>query len=185
VSQNNKYLEGLIMGDQKIIALIYEEFKPTVHQWVLKNSGSTADADDVFHNSLISLLTNYSEVKVDFKALLVRICKNKWIDELRKKSKTNEVSLDEIGHDVFENAESEAFENAQLEDLRFQLMEEALLELSETCRKLLLMIKGGTKALEIARTLNMTNANTVYRRKFACMETWKKKVSSNPLFKNL
>jgi len=185
VSQKNQYLEGLKRGDQKVIALIYEEFKPTVRIWILNNSGSQQDADDVFHNSLISLLTNYSEVKVDFKALLIRICKNKWIDELRKKSKTNQVSLEVISHDNFDSTESEAFENAHLDELRFQLMEDALLELTETCRKLLLMIREGIKIPEIASALNMSNANTVYRRKFACMETWKKKVSLNPLFKAL
>jgi len=73
---DQKYIDALIKGDCK--------------KFVLKNSGSVGDATDVFQETLIAVLSKVKTkpfvLTVPLGAYLYRVYKNKWIDELRKKT---------------------------------------------------------------------------------------------------
>ncbi|NNL91832.1 MAG: sigma-70 family RNA polymerase sigma factor [Saprospiraceae bacterium] len=173
------FIEALQKGDSKKINEIYNSYFPIVRSIVLKNNGSVSEARDIFQEALIAILVNYKDVNIDFKNLLLRISKNKWIDQLRSRKIKSEIDI------VVENDQSieDTLIQKEKEDQQFTILENNLNKLSELCQQLLQLIKKGTPVEEIVEKLNMTNANTIYRRKFACMKKWKELVANDPQYK--
>lgn len=180
---SEEYIKGLIQGDRRTISAIYSEIKPIVKSWVLNNSGSEQDADDVFHQSLEALLINYTDIKVDFKALVIRIAQNKWIDQLRKSKKEFQFKQSNASGESFSPSEENKIIEAEKEDMKFQILEQSFLKLSDLCQKLISLLKADYPLEEIIERLEMTDKNTLYRRKFACMKRWKEHLKEDPQFK--
>ena len=53
MDETEKYLNGLIHNDRKVVASIYEAFFSKVKSFVLNNKGEEEDVQDVFHDSLM------------------------------------------------------------------------------------------------------------------------------------
>ena len=64
-------------------------------------------------------------------------------------------------------------EAVEEEQIRQRKLDAAFSELSELCQKLLRLLVSGVSSTEAAAQLGMANANTVYRRKNACVGRWK------------
>ncbi|MEL7163088.1 MAG: hypothetical protein AAFN92_20175, partial [Bacteroidota bacterium] len=64
----------------------------------------------------------------------------------------------------------ERWEDDHLEKRR---LDQTLAQLSDTCQKLLRLLGRGVSPAEAAERLEMSNANTVYRRKNACLSRWR------------
>ena len=75
----------------KVSQKLYAYF-PVIKKLVLKNNGSTADAEDVFQDALIILIkkvqANNFVLTSSLNTYLYSICRFVWNDELKKKSKT-------------------------------------------------------------------------------------------------
>jgi len=181
------YIEGLIAGDRKVIYSIYQNFLPDFTKWILKNSGSEQDAYDVFQDALESILrivsTKEWNTDLPFGAYLFRVCRNIWISNLRKKNREDSVRLYEQERynekqydEMFHSEEQEV--QVKIE----QMLNETFLQLSPLCQKLIPQVQEKVNAKDIAEDLNMANANTVHRRKFACFETWRKLLSKHQFF---
>ncbi len=55
-------------------------------------------------------------------------------------------------------------------------------QISPLCQQLLKLIENGATADEVAQKLEMSNANTVYRRKFACLQSWRKHIEAHDYY---
>lgn len=80
------------------ISELYKNLYPKVELYVLKNSGSIDDAQDIFQEAVTAAWYNYRNNNLDFKnekfeGYTFIIAKNKWIDVLRKNKKTNSFDL--------------------------------------------------------------------------------------------
>lgn len=181
------YLEGLKTANRDVIHNIYQTFLPDITKWVITNSGSEQDGFDIFQESLEAILLVISDkdwnTEMPFGAYFFRVCRNKWIDQLRKKNKEQEVRTSELQR-YTEKQYDELFEyENQDADLKLKLMlGETLKQLSPLCQKLIPLAEANTPASEIADALDMSAANTVYRRKFACYDTWKKLIVKHKYF---
>lgn len=181
------YLEGLKTANRDVIHNIYQTFLPDITKWVITNSGSEQDGFDIFQESLEAILLVISDkdwnTEMPFGAYFFRVCRNKWIDQLRKKNKEQEVRTTELQR-YTEKQYDELFEyENQDADLKLKLMlGETLKQLSPLCQKLIPLAEANTPASEIADALDMSAANTVYRRKFACYDTWKKLIVKHKYF---
>ncbi len=181
------YLEGLKSADREVVHNIYETFLPDITIWVMKNSGSEQDAFDVFQESLEAILHIISDkdwkTEMPFGAYFFRVCRNKWVDQLRKKTKEQKVRTTELQR-YTEKQYEELFEYENQDDeLKLKsMLGETLKQLSPLCQKLIPLTEAKTPASEIAKVLDMPSANTVYRRKFACFETWKKLIVKHKYF---
>lgn len=83
------WMDGLRRNDQGVLRALYKDHFPAVRQYVLQNSGTVSDAQDVFQESVIVL---WMKVKQDSLAMapesgpggfLFRVAKNKWLDVVR------------------------------------------------------------------------------------------------------
>jgi len=168
---------ALRKGDFSVLNRVYADNAATITSWITKNSGSLADAKDLFQEGVIALHQKANDpdfvLTCPIGALLFRICQNKWLYALRKKKRSAEVrdalplpSEDEGNvHDLLEAVEEEG--------IRQRNMKAAFAELSELCQRLLQLLAKGLPAATIAAELDMAEANTVYRRRHACGKRWR------------
>lgn len=172
-----KYLIALRENDSRLLEGLYRECSPRITKWVTNNNGTIADARDLFQEALISL--HASAHKEDFvlscpiSALLFTICRNQWINQLRRKKRDVEVRKVEAERYAPESATVSAYERWEDEHLEKERLDKSLAQLSETCQKLLRLLGRGVSSTEAAEKMGMPNTNTVYRRKNACLSRWR------------
>ena len=83
----NTLLDQLKNEQNTSFELLYRLYYPTVAAYVTRNSGNTADADDIFQETIMILLQQVR--KADFvltsslKTYLVAIARNLWLNRLR------------------------------------------------------------------------------------------------------
>jgi len=175
-----KLFEGLKHGDRKAINEIYKNISPKVIYWVKNNSGSEEDGYDIFQESLEIILLKIESLNSSLGGLIMRIAQRKWIDKLRK----NKVSIISADNSLSENIQ--AYEDqAVVEHEKHKLMDHTFSKLSALCQKIIIALKKGSTVDEIVRTLEMSSANTLYRRKSACIERWSILIKEQNSYKEL
>lgn len=174
---DHQYIEALRQGDFTILQNIYTTHAATVIRWVTRNSGSIDDAQDVFQEGIIALHQKANDpnfvLSCPIGALLFRICQNKWLYALRKKRREEEVRKLEIRKYEDESTLVSQLEAVEEETLRQERLDRTFKQLSELCQKLLRLLMTGVKPAAAAVQMEMTDANTVYRRKHACEGRWR------------
>jgi RNA polymerase sigma factor (sigma-70 family) len=174
---DQRYLEAMRAGDFSGLDELYREHAPNVRRWVTRNNGSAADAQDVFQEAIIALHQKAQDpdfvLTCPIGALLFQICRNKWLTELRKKSRESEVRIAEQERYESDDSLVPAVEAVEEASIRQRRLDEAFRQLSEICQQLLQLLAEGVSSAEVAVQLSMSNANTVYRRKSACVDRWR------------
>jgi len=176
---DQKYIEALIKGDEQIITEIYKKYAPDCKRFVLKNSGTVGDATDVFQETLIAVLSKAKakpiELTVPFGAYLYRVYKNKWIDELRKKSK-NPLTI--IEHDRYVD------EAPTDKEKQYSIYKECFEAFGKECKELMSARFSGMRGNDIAVALGITR-NNVNQKMLVCRNQLKSCCQSHPEFSNL
>lgn len=183
----NRYISGLKDGNSQIVKEIYEKNLPHLRSWVLKNNGSEADALDTFQEGIESMIGKIYAGKIpdklNFEGYLFTICKNKWFDKIKNKNREEQVRTIELErYTDDEQVQIELLDDDHQTDFLKVMLDDTFVELSEVCQKLLGLIESGISTSEVALQMNMTNANTVYRRKFACYESWRNKLKQHKYY---
>jgi len=182
------------MDDQTIIELIrtgkndlalnalYRNF-PAIRKLVRSHGGSTRDAEDIFQEALIILIR---QLKKDFRlsaklsTYLYGVCRRLWSEQLRKRRL--QVSFDSMTgilpgsmdtpfkDDLSADEVSDLYEHLQQES-RIRLAEQALNELKDRCRELLLVFYHGQLSVkEIAAKMGYRSENSTKNQKYKCLE---------------
>ncbi len=180
--KDHRFIVALRQGNDTVIKELYTDLSPKVTRWIMANNGSMSDAKDIFQEAILALYNMACDpgfvLKYPIGGLLFKICKNKWIDQIRKKTKESEVRI--LEKERYDNVETTTalLEQIETEEIRQTKLDKAFRKLSELCQNLLKLSMEGISPKEIAVQLQMSDANSVYRRKSACVERWK------TLFKN-
>ncbi len=157
---------------------------PPVKNWVLSNSGTEEDAYDLFQETLEVILLKIDTLNSSLIGLIMRIAKNKWIDNLRKVSRENRTK-EEVKY-LTDRAQLSSEEKTAInEQQKYRLMEKYFTQLSTTCQQLMSLLKQGKKVQEIVSEMSFSSANTLYRRKAACMERWTSLIKEDKLYKQI
>lgn len=81
------WVAGLRLNDPATIRALYTKHFPAVKQYVVQNSGTTSDAQDVFQEAVTVLWLSVKEGRIvpdaDPGGFLYRVAKNKWLDVVR------------------------------------------------------------------------------------------------------
>ena len=183
--QETDILARLKSGDREVIRSLYANLLPRVKKYVLTNSGNEDDAMDVFQESLETILLKVDDVHTSFEGMVIQICKNKWIDRLRKASgdRVRNASAKRLMVDTVN--QEDAYIGKELEYLRFRIMEDTFAKLSEKCQQMLAMIQAGKSVNEIVAVMAFSSPNTMYRRKSACIQRWSELIRSSEQYNSL
>lgn len=164
---SNIYIEALFNGDEKIILEIYQSMFPKVLHFVKNNKGEHGDAEEVFQKALYQLTARVRvkkfEITNSFEAYLFTACKNLWRKELNKSNK--EVRNDKVIELVSEEQDNS---RAVIEQERWELFEEKISQLTDTCKNLLKAYFKKISYKEIVSKFGYANENAAFQRVFKC-----------------
>ncbi|GGD24669.1 RNA polymerase sigma factor [Hyunsoonleella pacifica] len=168
----SQLVDAIKENDAKILKELYTSNYPKVEALVLKNSGSSAHAKDVYQEAFITVWTHVKQNKFTpqndsaLQGYLYRICKNKWTDVLRSKSFRD---VKPLNTDTIKVVKAEETHN-NLEDKKLKLTMTAFENLGQPCKQLLKTFYFEKKSLkEISKELNIEE-NTARNKKYRCMQ---------------
>src|SRR6476659_1570604 len=88
---DQRYIDALLSNNTSLHEELYKKFSAKIKWMVLQNSGTGADAGDIFQDALMSI---YSRAKggnfiltCPFDAFIYAVCRNKWLKELNKRQR--------------------------------------------------------------------------------------------------
>ena len=177
--EDHKYIEALRNGDAKLIRELYNNHANTVRNWVVGRGGSKDDAQDVFQDAMKALFEktldkNYIQ-QHPIGGFIMRMSQYIFYNRLRGEKKEHEVR----------NDMAELYKDDKLVDtltllvesydqaMQKQLLANAFKQLSEKCKTLLSAARKGLKPQQIVDQMGFNSVNTYYRRKSACISSWK------------
>lgn len=174
---DNKYVRSLRAGDYSVLSAIYREQAGNICQWVTKNNGSMADAQDIFQESILALYQKAADpnfvLTCPIGALLFSIARNKWLKILAQKKREAVVRLaEEARYKTEDSHVVSLLEAVEEEEIQQKKLDATFQQLSETCQKLLQLIAKGLPTAAMVAKMGMSDANTLYRRKNACIGRW-------------
>lgn len=184
---DQRYINGLLTNDAQLVEEIYSRYSGKIKGMILNNNGNEEDAADIFQEALVDIYRKAAKgdfvLTCPFEALLVVICKNKWISLLKKRQNSGVTFKDPEGYaygaDVFKEAEL-----VQKQNERRNLLERTLSELAEGCREILQLSWAGKSMEQVAAILKLSYAYA-RKRKSDCMGKLTDMVMQSPDFKLL
>lgn len=181
-----EYLEGIRCNDYKVIEDIIDTFEPRVIQYVIQNSGSKEDGEDVFMKALQIVFAKSQEGSLvltsAFYTFLLGIVKYQWLNELRKRKRKKEVTFDK--NELLINKEEVQVDYGEIE--REILYREKFATLGTDCQKVLDMSLNEDKSMDqIADVMGYKSSGFARQKKHRCKEQLIKFIKSDPRFKEL
>lgn len=176
-------LEGIKIGDRKVIIQVYDLVLPSVIQWVKENNGTEEDARDVFQESMISVFRRLESssftLTCTLKSYLRIVCRNLWLSKL--KNKNNQTTPLETADEVILDQDIESqIEKSEKTQLYFKHFD----ELGENCKKIMKWFFGKIPLKKIAERLD-TSESYIKKRKFMCKKKLIEAIQRDPVFKEL
>ncbi len=169
------------MRDDRIVGLLKENrfreagaelyaYFPVVKKLILKNSGSSEDAEDVYQDGLMILMEKVKSpdfvLSSSLKTYLYSVCRYVWSDRLKQRDRMVMVDVEKML--VLNTNEEGEFLKREQED---RLSERAFLRLGDKCRDLLVMFYFRKLPMkEIADRLGFSSEQVAKNQKYRCLE---------------
>lgn len=163
-------LRGVVSGDRTTIKWLYETLGPKIVGYVLNNSGSREDGQEVFQNTLLRVFQNVKNGQYNnagkFSAYLFTVAINVWHEELRYRKR-------QAGEDRMPDATDNSQEDhdmSVLKDKKLSALHISLQKIGEKCRQLLQKFHFEDKpSKELAAEYGVAD-NVIRKRLFDCRE---------------
>jgi RNA polymerase sigma factor (sigma-70 family) len=173
--QEQLLLKGLAGSDKNSIESIYRENYTSIQTFVLNNNGSVDDARDIFQEAMIVL---YQKAGMDsfvlncqIKTYLYSICRRLWLKRLQQLGKFS-TRIENL-EDTIQVEEDMDDHDKRNDD--FNMMEQAMSKIGETCKSLLDGYYLQKKNMqELAVEFGYTNADNAKTQKYKCLVRLKK-----------
>jgi RNA polymerase sigma factor (sigma-70 family) len=181
---NQEILAGICNRDRAVLAQLYQDYFPMVTNFVVKNTGTTEEAKDIFHDALTSIFEKTREaplhIHCSFKTYLYAICKNLWLMVLRKKRTAAKMTVDtESTEDM-----GQAMAEDMLQYQQRQLYKKYFLNLGTDCQKILKLFLEGESLKSIADLMGFTE-KYAKKRKYVCQKQLIEAIEQDDLYQEL
>lgn len=178
-------LDGLLSGDPRKVKALYDNYLPDIIRYVRSNSGSEADARDLFQEALIAiyrkLVDKDLELTVALRTYIQVICRNLWLRSLRK---TSRISLQPPADMVEQVSTTETLgidlERMERDRTYFRCFD----QLGEKCRQILSWYFDKVPMKDIADRLD-TSESFIKKKKFECKNKLISAIHKDPVFREL
>jgi len=167
------------------VKAIYRNYFDSLCWYVMNNSGSRQDAEDVFQEVVVDFIDLVQKDKFrgesTVKTFLFSLNRHTWLNELKRRGRAlareekyervQEKAVVDVSH-IMAGRES----TAQV----VQLVE----QLGETCKKILLLFYYENMSIkEILENLHYENEQVVRNKKYKCLKQLEQMVNENPALK--
>lgn len=186
LTKETKIVEAIKNGDQqKLLKELYKTVLPKVRAYIMKNSGSEDEANDMFQDAVVvwykQLKSNQLEIKQSLEAYLFTIAKNLWINKAKRDARI---------HFTDEVKEDKALTANTLSTLISAEREKAVMgvlnQLGERCAQLLNYVFYQDYSLaEVTELMGFSSAEVTHTTHYRCKKKLMDLVSDNNSFKNL
>jgi len=165
------FARKLKSDDDNLLAMLYTDNYAHLERYVLKNGGTGDEAKDVYQEAFTAVWRNIQldrfspATEAEFGAYLIRVAKNKWIDELRRNKNIRMVSVDEK-HEADIVAQNDGNET----DTYIDAVKKQYRHLGARCRELLGRFYFHKQSLrEIAEAFDWTEPSAK-NNKYRCLK---------------
>jgi RNA polymerase sigma factor (sigma-70 family) len=180
----NKYTQAIIESirngrNDEALNYLYKDPLRKVRKYILSNSGTLDDANDVFQDAVVALFhyikTNKYNEEYEVDAFLFRVAKNSWIDNMRKNKKVLKEEF--VGFDIGDDSNYLTETIAQEKLNTFHHM---FNKLEENCKKILSYVIFDKKNMkEIAILMGLKNDNIAKNQHYRCKKYFSQILSEN------
>ena len=176
-------------GDQlnSAIFFIYQEYSNTIQSFILANSGSQQDAEDIFQETVVTFIDlvkkNRFRGEASVKTFLVAIARNVWLNELKKRERSgNREKVFEHSRDLTEMDVSQYIADREVK----QQFVNVLGKLGEPCKKLLTLFYYENLSMkDILHHLHYENEQVVRNKKYKCLQALTELIKKDPVVARL
>lgn len=165
--------------NDEALKYLYKDPLRKVRKFILTNSGTLDDADDVFQDAVVALFhyikSNKYNEEYEIDAFLFRVAKNSWIDNIRKKQKV--IKEEFIGFDIGEDTN---YLTEIIEEEKLSTFHSMFNKLEENCRKILSYVIFEKKNMkDIAVLMGLKNDNIAKNQHYRCKKYFAQILSEN------
>lgn len=163
----------------KALAEVYRRSYSMIEAMIVKNNGTVADAEDIFHDALISFYKQAQgglTLTCAIKTYIYSMCRNLWLKRLRKSGRSSQ--LEDQHNEVVELDHNP--EEYLITDDCSSLVANYLNRLGEDCRKIIVYSYfDHYSADEIAKLMKYLNAQVARNKKSGCLKKFREMVLQN------
>ena len=167
------------------IKAIYRDHFESLCWYVMNNSGSRQDAEDIFQEVVVDFIDLVQKDKFrgesTIKTFLYSLNRHIWLNELKRRVRAlAREEKYEKGQEKTEMDVSHFITGREAKTQVVQLIE----QLGETCKKILLMFYYENLSIkEILENLNYENEQVVRNKKYKCLKQLEQMINENPFLK--
>lgn len=166
--------------NEKALSYLYNHTLKKVKSYILNNSGSLDDANDIFQDAVIiffkSVLENKFESNASVDAYIFTISKNLWINTAKRKRKLVHVDIE--NQHISTNSDSQL--NTIISKEKRTAIDVAYSKLDEGCRKMLGLIAYEKLSMkELKEKMELTSENAAKTMHYRCKQAFHKIIKEN------
>ena len=173
------------MKDNNILRLVYNDNYSVIEKFILKNSGNSLDAEDIFQEAIIIIyrrvINNELFLDCSFNTYLFSVCKVLWYKELRNKKKFYSRNFEEEATNHLDDTLLSMKDDYD----KLNLIQKHLTKINSDCRKLLLLFYNNVPLKEISQIFGFSGENYAKKRKFTCKEKLIELIKNDPRYKEI
>jgi RNA polymerase sigma factor (sigma-70 family) len=171
---DSEYLDGLRSNSQLALASLYKKHFGVILKYILNNSGTEDEAQDIYQETIIVLYQNVQKpgftLNCALQTYIYSISKRLWLKQLNKNSSVYKLGDNEeiadVSSDIAEYEEKE---------IQISRMNDSLEQLGEPCRTLIQDFYVKHLSMEeIAEKFGYTNADNAKNQKYKCLQRLKR-----------
>lgn len=185
MNNEQKIIDGIIAGDETVIKSFYKRNYLAIKGYVLQNSGSIQDVEDVFQDAMVILYQKLRSGSLTLQASIhtyfYGICKNLWRSRLRSHRK--EILTDTL-YDDFDPGAVPLIQAIEERTAQEQLYRKYFCKLPKAAREIWHLYIEGKSAREIAAIMGYSEGY-VRKKKFLAKKKVLQMVSSDPMYREL
>ena len=176
-------------GDQmnSAIFFIYQQYASTIQSFILANSGTSQDAEDIFQETVVTFIDlvkkNKFRGEAAVKTFLVAIARNLWLNELKKRVHSEKrEKLFETSRELTEMDVSQYIADREMK----QQFVDVLKKLGESCKKLLMLFYYENLSMkDMLQHLPYENEQVVRNKKYKCLQSLTELIKQNPVIASM
>jgi RNA polymerase sigma factor (sigma-70 family) len=162
-------LSGLLQKEEKAIYEVYQQYFPPVEKYILMNSGNAQDAEDIFQDTVMVLLSYIAKegftLTCTIKTLLFAIARRLWLKQLRNRSINETLTELELEQQDFVTQ----WEEVERSERKYDSIPQVLSRISVHCSGLLKQLFLTGKIPE-----HYKNDHSMRNQKYKCLEQARK-----------
>jgi RNA polymerase sigma factor (sigma-70 family) len=164
------------------IKTVYRDYFESLSWFIMNNSGSRQDAEDIFQEVVINFIELVQKDKFrgesSVNTFLFSMNRHTWLNELKRRGRAE---LREIKYeDARDKEEADVSNTIADREIKNQLMQ-LVGQLGETCKKILVMFYYENLSMkEILEGLEYENEQVVRNKKYKCLKQLEQMITKNP-----